>query len=107
MLPNYLGGDNLVDVTKSGHQICGEKALKQAGLAIKDIKSFHPYDDFIVALILGAGPTSAVIIGWWLSRHQSGKDKDELNVRLDQAQKDLETVRRTAQNPEKEKRRNK
>jgi acetyl-CoA acetyltransferase len=51
-LTNYLGGDNLVDVTKSGHQICGEKALKQAGLGIKDIKSFHPYDDFIIAIML-------------------------------------------------------
>jgi acetyl-CoA acetyltransferase len=51
-LTNYLGGENLVDVTKSGHQICGEKALKQAGLNIKDMKSFHPYDDFIIAIML-------------------------------------------------------
>jgi acetyl-CoA acetyltransferase len=51
-LTNYLGGENLVDVTKSGHSICGEKALKQAGLGIKDIKSFHPYDDFIIAIML-------------------------------------------------------
>src|SRR5580693_1224214 len=49
---NYLGGENFVDVTKSGHSICGEKALKQAGLGIKDIKSFHPYDDFIIAIML-------------------------------------------------------
>ena len=39
-------------MTKSGHAICGEKALKQAGLTIKDIKSFHPYDDFIIAIML-------------------------------------------------------
>ena len=51
-LTNYHGGENLVDVTKSGHQICGDKALKQAGLTIKDMKSFHPYDDFIIAIML-------------------------------------------------------
>ena len=51
-LTNYLGGENLVDVTKSGHSICGEKALKQAGLGINDMKSFHPYDDFIIAIML-------------------------------------------------------
>ena len=50
--PTYLGGENLVDVTKSGHSICGEKALKQAGLGIKDMSSFHPYDDFIIAIML-------------------------------------------------------
>src|SRR3954470_14999838 len=51
-LTNYLGGENLVDVTKSGHSICGEKALKQAGLGIKDMKSFPPYDDFIIPIML-------------------------------------------------------
>jgi acetyl-CoA acetyltransferase len=49
---NYLGGENLVDVTKSGHEICGRKAFAQAGLSIKDVKSFHPYDDFIIAIML-------------------------------------------------------
>ena len=33
-------------------RICGKKALGQAGLAIKDICSFHPYDDFIIAIML-------------------------------------------------------
>ena len=49
---NFKGGENLVDVTKSGHEICGNKALGQAGLGIKDIASFHPYDDFIIAIML-------------------------------------------------------
>src|SRR5260370_8006818 len=49
---NFKGGENLVDVTKSGHEICGRKALGAAGLGIKDIASFHPYDDFIIAIML-------------------------------------------------------
>ena len=49
---NFKGGENLVDVTKSGHEICGKKALAAAGLGIKDIASFHPYDDFIIAIML-------------------------------------------------------
>ena len=48
---NFKGGENLVDVTKSGHEICGKKALGEAGLSIKDIASFHPYDDFIIAIM--------------------------------------------------------
>jgi acetyl-CoA acetyltransferase len=49
---NFKGGENLVDVTRSGHEICGRKALGQAGLAIKDVASFHPYDDFVIAIML-------------------------------------------------------
>ena len=49
---NFKGGENLVDVTKSGHEICGRKALGAAGLGINDIASFHPYDDFIIAIML-------------------------------------------------------
>jgi acetyl-CoA acetyltransferase len=49
---NFKGGENLVDVTRSGHEICGKKALAAAGLGIKDIASFHPYDDFIIAIML-------------------------------------------------------
>src|SRR5260370_23726255 len=51
-MTNFKGGENLVDVTKSGHEICGKKALDAAGLTIKDIASFHPYDDFIIAILL-------------------------------------------------------
>ena len=51
-LTNFKGGENLVDPTKSGHEICGRKALAAAGLGIKDIASFHPYDDFIIAIML-------------------------------------------------------
>jgi acetyl-CoA acetyltransferase len=49
---NFKGGENLVDVTKSGHEICGKKALATAGMSIKDVASFHPYDDFVIAIML-------------------------------------------------------
>jgi len=49
---NFLGGDSFVDVTRSGHEIAGKKALAAAGLGIKDIRSFHPYDDFLIALVI-------------------------------------------------------
>jgi acetyl-CoA acetyltransferase len=49
---NFLGGENFVDVTRSGHEIAGKKALAAAGLDIKGIKSFHPYDDFLIAIVI-------------------------------------------------------
>jgi len=49
---NFKGGENFVDVTRSGHEACGKKALAAAGIGIKDVASFHPYDDFIIAIML-------------------------------------------------------
>ncbi len=49
---SYQFSENIVDVTNTGHMPAGERALKQAGLTAKDIKSFHPYDDFIIAMML-------------------------------------------------------
>jgi acetyl-CoA acetyltransferase len=49
---NFLGGENFVDVTRSGHEVAGRKALSRAGLGIKDIASFHPYDEFIIAIMM-------------------------------------------------------
>jgi len=49
---NFLGGETLIDVTRSGHEIAGRKALAAAKLNIKDIRSFHPYDDFLIALVM-------------------------------------------------------
>jgi acetyl-CoA acetyltransferase len=49
---NFLGGENFADPTRSGHEIAGQKALAQAGIGIKDVKSFHPYDDFIIAIMI-------------------------------------------------------
>ena len=49
---NHNGSDPLPDVTDTGHRIAGAKALAQAGLAVSEIKSFHPYDDFLLAIML-------------------------------------------------------
>jgi acetyl-CoA acetyltransferase len=49
---NFLGGEGLVDVTRSGHEIAAKKTLAQAGWNIKDVRSFHPYDDFLIALVI-------------------------------------------------------
>lgn len=45
-------GQNIVDVTETGHLAAGKKAFATAGLAPKDIASFHPYDDFIIAIMM-------------------------------------------------------
>src|SRR4029077_19751228 len=49
---NFLGGENFVDVTRSGHEIAGKKALAAAGGNIKDVCSFHPYDYFLIAIVI-------------------------------------------------------
>jgi acetyl-CoA acetyltransferase len=50
---NNLGGSrSLVDITETGHRGAGEKAFRQAGMTPADVASFHPYDDFIIALML-------------------------------------------------------
>lgn len=48
----YRASESMVDVTDTGHRVAGAKAFKQAGLAPKDIASIHPYDDFIIAIML-------------------------------------------------------
>jgi acetyl-CoA acetyltransferase len=49
---NFRIAEPVVDVTQSGHLAAGEKAFKSAGLAAKDICSFHPYDDFVIAMMI-------------------------------------------------------
>lgn len=49
---SYQFSENIVDVTDTGHMPAGEKAFKQAGITAKDVASFHPYDDFIIAMML-------------------------------------------------------
>lgn len=44
--------ESITDVTESGHAIAGKRAFAQAGLAPKDIGSFQPYDDFLIAVLL-------------------------------------------------------
>ena len=49
---NYRAGETIVDITETGHLPAGKRAFAQAGLAPRDIASFHPYDDFIIAIML-------------------------------------------------------
>jgi acetyl-CoA acetyltransferase len=51
-ITNFRGTDNLPDITVSGFSVSGPKALRQAGLAPKDIRMVHPYDDFLIALMI-------------------------------------------------------
>jgi len=49
---NYRAGEAIVDPTESGHYVAGQRAFAQSGLKPADIASFHPYDDFIIAIML-------------------------------------------------------
>lgn len=49
---NYKASENLVDITESGHLVAGQRAFAQAQLTPADIGSFHPYDDFLIAIML-------------------------------------------------------
>lgn len=44
--------ENVSDVTEAGHLVAGQRAFAQAGLTPKDIGSFHPYDDFLIAILM-------------------------------------------------------
>ncbi|MEK9680006.1 MAG: thiolase family protein [Rhodospirillaceae bacterium] len=49
---NYKETDPIFDPTESGHAVAGQKAMAAAGIIPKDVCSFHPYDDFIIAILL-------------------------------------------------------
>lgn len=49
---SYQFSQNIVDVTETGHMPAGMKAFKQAGITARDVRSFQPYDDFIIAMVL-------------------------------------------------------
>ena len=49
---NYRASEAIVDVTESGHYVAGRRAFAQSGLEPKDVASFHPYDDFIIAIMM-------------------------------------------------------
>jgi acetyl-CoA acetyltransferase len=49
---NFRAGENIVDVTESGHSVAGKRAFAMAGIAARDVASFHPYDDFIIAIMM-------------------------------------------------------
>jgi acetyl-CoA acetyltransferase len=49
---NHNAAQSLVDVTETGHSAAGQRAFAAAGMTPRDIASFHPYDDFIIAIML-------------------------------------------------------
>ncbi|MGD9812181.1 MAG: thiolase family protein [Sphingobium sp.] len=49
---NYGISKPVVDPTETGHKAAGEKCFAQAGMKPADIASFHPYDDFIIAIMM-------------------------------------------------------
>ena len=49
---NHRINESIVDVTDTGHRIAGEAAFRRAGLKPQDMGSFHPYDDFIIAMMI-------------------------------------------------------
>ncbi|HEY6456959.1 MAG TPA: thiolase family protein [Steroidobacteraceae bacterium] len=49
---NYQAMDNCPDITRVGHQLAGRRAFARAGIRPRDIASLHPYDDFLIAILL-------------------------------------------------------
>lgn len=49
---NFDARQDIDDITVTGFSDVGPAALKSAGLRPDQIQSFHPYDDFFIALIL-------------------------------------------------------
>jgi acetyl-CoA acetyltransferase len=51
-LTHYKLNEPMTEITDSGFLDAGPRALKNAGIKASDIQSFHPYDDFIIAIML-------------------------------------------------------
>lgn len=49
---NFAGRDPLADITKTGFSIVAPKIYQQSGLTPKDVRMFHPYDDFTIAVMM-------------------------------------------------------
>jgi acetyl-CoA acetyltransferase len=49
---HYKVTEPMTEITDSGFLDAGPRALRQAGLKASDVQSFHPYDDFIIAIML-------------------------------------------------------
>ena len=48
---NYDCANQTPDITRSGHSISGPEALAKARMAPQDVDMFHPYDDFLFAVM--------------------------------------------------------
>jgi acetyl-CoA acetyltransferase len=51
-LSGYNANNPMAEIVESGFLKVGPKALANARLKASDIKSFHPYDDFLIAIML-------------------------------------------------------
>ncbi len=51
-ISNIDCADQTPDITRTGHSVVGREALAKAGLKPKDVDMFHPYDDFLFAVML-------------------------------------------------------
>lgn len=49
---NFNGREAQPDITETGFSIVGPDMLDKAGMSATDIKMFHPYDDFLIAVML-------------------------------------------------------
>jgi acetyl-CoA acetyltransferase len=49
---NFNGREAQPDITETGFSVVGPDALDKAGMTASDIRMFHPYDDFLIAVML-------------------------------------------------------
>jgi acetyl-CoA acetyltransferase len=49
---NHDIANQVTDITRCGHAVAGEKALRESGLQPADIAMLQPYDDFLIAILL-------------------------------------------------------
>lgn len=45
----YNSAEAQPDITETGFAVVGPEVLKKAGMSVKDVRMFHPYDDFLIA----------------------------------------------------------
>ncbi len=68
---NFNGREAQPDITETGFSVVGPDALDKAGMTASDIRMFHPYDDFLIAVMLqleqigfcGRGEGSEFLLG--------------------------------------------
>lgn len=51
-ITNFDGANQTPDITETGHSVVGPEVLKMARMKPKDVDMFHPYDDFLIAVML-------------------------------------------------------
>jgi acetyl-CoA acetyltransferase len=51
-ITNFAPGDATPDITETGFSVVGPAVFEKAGMSPRDIRMFHPYDDFLIAMML-------------------------------------------------------